>query len=305
MLEHNFDNYEIDNSINNLITNIISLQIEEKFIEENVTIIIENIITSLENDLSNQSEDKKEIIQKFYNNVKGKSIPAKINCGDEGHWLEKQMGLKPNSKNEPDINGYEMKKESNKITFGDFSASKYLFNIHDDFTRDEFIKTFGTQKDKKKGQKTIKRYSWSGECVPKYANGSWNQCGQKMIIDENENLCIYYSYQKDERTIKEKFKEFLKTENEILIAFWEKEKLSNHINRKFNKNGFFICKKDENKETYQKICFGKKFSFNDFISGLKNEKIFFDSGMYMGNTRNYSQFRADKNFWNSLIVQEF
>lgn len=38
------------------------------------------------------------------------------------------MGIKHNAKNEPDINGYEMKKSSNKITLGDFSASEYLFS---------------------------------------------------------------------------------------------------------------------------------------------------------------------------------
>jgi hypothetical protein len=38
------------------------------------------------------------------------------------------MGIKANNKNEPDILGYEMKKLSNKITFGDWSASEYLYS---------------------------------------------------------------------------------------------------------------------------------------------------------------------------------
>ena len=38
------------------------------------------------------------------------------------------MEISHNSNNEPDILGYEMKKNSSKITFGDFSASEYLFS---------------------------------------------------------------------------------------------------------------------------------------------------------------------------------
>ena len=51
----------------------------------------------------------KEISKKIF--IKNKIEP----CGDEGHWLEKMMGIKPNSNNEPDIYGYEQKKDSKKI----------------------------------------------------------------------------------------------------------------------------------------------------------------------------------------------
>ena len=68
------------------------------------------------------------------------------------------MGITHNAKNEPDINGYEMKKSSTKTTLGDFSASEYAFsrknrrkdiNILNNWTEDiklsrsDFIKTFG------------------------------------------------------------------------------------------------------------------------------------------------------------------
>lgn len=83
------------------------------------------------------------------------------------------MGLTLNSNNLPDIGGYEMKKDSKKISFGDWSA-EYLFSAKnilikkinkDDLvmTREEFIKTFGNKNDEKNG-----RYSWSGSCIPKY-----------------------------------------------------------------------------------------------------------------------------------------
>jgi hypothetical protein len=38
------------------------------------------------------------------------------------------MGIKHNSINGPDINGYEMKKYSTKTTLGDFSACEYVFS---------------------------------------------------------------------------------------------------------------------------------------------------------------------------------
>ena len=47
--------------------------------------------------------DKEKIISLFNNNVKGKEILLdKYNikhCGKEGYWLETQMGIKHNSKN--------------------------------------------------------------------------------------------------------------------------------------------------------------------------------------------------------------
>ncbi len=70
-----------------------------------------------------------------------------------------------------------------------------------------------------------------------------------------------------------------------------------HIDNKFDKKGFFICKKIGN--TYEKICFGKAFNFEYFIECIKNRKVIFDSGMYDGNIRNYSQFRGSC-FWNEL-----
>lgn len=77
-------------------------------------------------------DDKQHIITLFNTYVKDVEICLEginINhCGKEGHWLETKMGIKHNAKNEPDINGYEMKKSSNKTTLGDFSASEYAFS---------------------------------------------------------------------------------------------------------------------------------------------------------------------------------
>ena len=222
--------------------------------------ITENLIIGLNKITITDSEetsdkDKLNIIELFRKNIKDKKIELeKYNnkhCGKEGYWLEKQMNIKHNSQNEPDIHGYEMKKDSKKITFGDFSASEYLFSkdkkyINDtnkwdadlvNITKDQFIKFFGTQKILKNN-----RYSWSGSCIPTYNN--WNTCGQKLTV----------TYE----------------------------------------------------NTYNKICFGKKFDYECFIDGIKNKIVFFDSGMYIGNNRNYSQFRScTGNFWDTLIIEEY
>lgn len=259
--------------------------------------------------------DKKDIIKLFYDNVKGIEICLdnnvnKNHCGKEGHWLETRMGIKHNGRNEPDINGFEMKKQSNKkITLGDFNASEYAFsgknqriiiNEYNNWTddikidRNQFIKYFGNKNPKK-----YNRYSWSGKCVPTYNN--WNENGENLLINENNDIIIYYSYSKDTRDIKINFPEYLRNDN-IIIAIWKNEKMKNNINNKFNKKGFFICKKINNK--YEKICFGKPFNFEYFIDCIKNKKIIFDSGMYIGNNRNYSQFRGSE-FWDELIVEEY
>jgi len=235
-------------------------------------------------------------------NVKGKKFTGeKKHCGSEGQWLEDLFGISPNSNNDADLRGYEIKKESDKITFGDWSALEYLFTKKKRFTsnymtKNMFIETFGTFKDDKK------RYSWSGKCFPTY--GIWNYCGQIIEFDEDNNLCIYYSYEKDKRPKKNEFPTFLKKEKKILIAIWTYGKLEKHVNKKFNKKGFIICKKD-NSDVYNSICFGSPLDVNLFFEGIKKQKIYLDSGMYQGNNRNYSQFRANKDFWNSLIIEEY
>lgn len=257
--------------------------------------------------------DKQDIITLFNNNVKGVEIILEgkntKHCGKEGHWLETKMGIKQNAKNEPDINGYEMKKSSSKTTLGDFSASEYAFsgkNKRDNIntlnnwtdeiklSRSDFIKTFGNPNPNKEN-----RYSWSGSCVPTYNN--WNSNGQILTINENNDIIIYYSFSNDTRSIKVELPLFLQKDN-IVIALWKSSKMKPHIDNKFYKKGFFICKKIGN--TYEKICFGKAFNFEYFIECMKNKKIIFDSGMYDGNSRNYSQFRGSC-FWDELITEEY
>ncbi len=266
-------------------------------------------ISKEDEELKNIKITKDKIIELFTNNVKGKKVILdnydKCHAGKEGHWLELQMKIIHNSKNIPDIEGFEMKKSSNKITIGDFSASEYAFskrrskinNLNGwskdlEITRTEYIHYFGEFNEVKK------RYSWSGKCVPKY--GKYNDCGQIIEFNEFNDIIIKYSYSKDTRERKTEFPNFLKYDN-ITIAFWSVTKMKTHIDKKFNCRGFFICKKEN--DTYQKICFGKPFNFEYFVMSFKCGKIIFDSGMYEGNSRNYSQFRGSS-FWDELIYEE-
>ena len=310
--------YEVDADYNDIINEMNQLWEREKdeFIKTYLKVNVDNKISVIMEDtkcnISNdENHDKQHIITLFNTYVKGVEICLEgqniKHCGKEGHWLEKKMGINHNAKNEPDINGYEMKKSSSKTTLGDFSASEYAFsgknkrtsinilnNWTDEikFSRNDFIKTFGNQNKEH-------RYSWSGSCVPTY--NIWNSNGEILTINENNDIIIYYSFSNDTRKRKIDFPLFLQNDN-IVIALWKSSKMKPHIDNKFDKKGFFICKKLGN--TYEKICFGKAFNFGYFIECIKNKKIIFDSGMYDGNSRNYSQFRGSC-FWNELITEEY
>jgi len=305
-------------------------------------------------------KDKGEIIRRWDQNVKGKQLDTSFknqkHCGKEGHCLEEAMGIKPNGKNEPDIFGFEMKKESNKISFGDWSASEYLFTKDKEISckmyrdklsklglkmtgnkktlkarfekycgennivpvcqssreklkklnqgkdiklsRKQYIETFGTPKEKKNN-----RYSWSGKCFPTVKG--FNDCGQKININENEDIIINYCNKYDKRENTNVLEKLNITEDEeITIAVWPKEWLKQKVEDKFNKKGFFICKKE--KGVYSHICFGNVIDYNCFITKFKSGDIILDSGMAdRGNGRNYSHFRASGKLWNSLITEEY
>jgi len=299
--------------MNDITDSLSNIKLDNNKLKKDDVDDILNNLNNLKLDDVKEKDNKSKIIEIFNNNVKNKKIDIsssnKNHDGAEGHWLEKQMGLKPNGKNQPDIHGYEMKKENSKITFGDYAASEYIFStkkpiineknkwINDkvNMTNTEFIKIFGTLKEPKN------RYSWSGSCVPTY--DTWNDCGQKLIISENNDICIYYSYSKDKRELKNNFPEYLK-HDDLLIVIWLKDKLSKNINDKFNKNGFFICKKNNN-NCFNEICFGPPICYELFIEHIKKKNIIFDSGMVTGNSRKYSHFRGTVKFWNSLISDKY
>lgn len=120
------------------------------------------------------------------------------------------------------------------------------------------------------------------------------------------NILALYSYKKDKKNkdINEKFK-FKKI---ICIAIWSCDRMKKLVENKFNQKGFFICKKNKD-DIYEKICFGRAFTYEFFIEKIKTGEIFFDSGMYYDkdkpNNRLYSQWRANEKFWNNNIIEEY
>lgn len=247
-----------------------------------------------------REEIKKKIITLFDKKVRGKkSDTTSSNArhdGKDGHWLETQMGIAHNGNNAPDINGFEMKNHTtSKTTFGDWSPDYSLFkrkvNI---LKRDQFLQIFGAPNIEKEN-----RYSWSGKPCPKI--NTFNEFGQKLEIDECNNILTIYSFKKDKRVNKDKIVPKDLQQDRLIIASWSAELMKKRVEKKFNKLGWFKCNKNS-ESVYTSIVFGDPINFKTWITGVKKGLIFFDSGMYDGNPRPYSQWRANNNYWESLIT---
>jgi hypothetical protein len=241
-------------------------------------------------------QTSEQIISLFRANVVGKKAPKVEGEADgaQGHWLEKQFGLTPNGRNEPDIDGFELKKDSSRISFGDWSADYYIFkNEQHRLDRDGFLSIFGTFTPQKN------RFSWSGSVVPKY--GLWNEFGQTLYIDERNNVYALYNWRMDLRPDKERIVPQEFRNGNLVLACWKATSLALKVEEKFNRKGWFICLKDES-GAFVELGFGEPIAFTSFIEFVKSGEVFFDSGMYEGNERPYSQWRANKTFWYARIV---
>jgi len=247
--------------------------------------------------------DKDKIIALFNKNVKGKrpdtSSMNENHDGKGGHWLERMMGVKANASNSPDLYGFEMKNDTTiKTTFGDWSADYYIFKDPDNkFTRDDFLYFFG-QPNKKKGG----RLSWSGTPAP--VINKVNPFGQILLVDQNSNIHAQYNFSQDQRKDKSSIIPFSLQIDNLTIALWEKESLKKKLEKKFNEKGWFKCIKNK-KGLYESMVFGDPISFEEWIQFVKSGDVFFDSGMYQGNKRPYSQWRANNSFWDKLKTSHY
>ncbi|WP_428817678.1 LlaMI family restriction endonuclease [Clostridium butyricum] len=265
---------------------------------------------------------KEMIIKLFRENVKGKcadsSSANQKHDGKDGHWLERQFGIKANADNKADLWGYELKNQTtSKTTFGDWSANEYIYTS-DQYKnlfkgnnkkerQDSFLQIFGQANTEKGG-----RHSWSGTPCPKI--DGYNTFGQKLQIVDNKAIVVVYSFSKDARKNKNEIvpQEFRK--EGLILARWFGETspstkrvdtcLKLKLEKKFNDKGWFTCKKDENGK-YNEICFGEPINFNSWIKLVANGTVYFDSGMYEGNSRPYSMWRANNTFWDSLITERY
>lgn len=258
-------------------------------------------------------DDKKKIIKRivklFYSNVKGKKPEtSSSNLGHDGkggHWLENQMGISHNADNAPDLWGFEMKNNTSvKTTFGDWSADYYIYTDNKYFAknkvianRDRFMEIFGASNVLKNN-----RYAWSGKPAPKV--GSYNEFGQKLLIDKSSNILAVYSFKADKRKNKNDIVPHIMRNQRIVLAKWDAKILAQKVERKFNKLGWFKCLQDET-GVYSNIIFGGPINFESWIDGVKKGLIIFDSGMHVGNVRPYSNWRANNKYWNSLILEKY
>ena len=216
--------------------------------------------------------------------------------GEEGIWIEKQMGLKPNSKNEPDILGYEMKKKSNVITFIDKQTDEK-------FLEGKAINKRNKLK-KEKWWKLFERTN-SKDCrVGGWKLNIWDNNGQCLQTDNDNNINIAYSWEQDKREDKEeKMSDYYKNKKEHVIGTWRKDTLKKCIERKFNNKGWITFKKDK-ENRYEKICFGSPIDFDKWISSFKKREVYYD-GYSRLNGRWRGTFRAKKDWWNKQITSEY
>lgn len=248
-------------------------------------------------------KNKQKIISTFRSSIKGKrSDTLKSNAkhdGKDGHWLEKEMGLKLNASNSPDFLGFEMKNDTTgKTTFGDWSADYYVFTDPQyQLQRDDFLKIFG-KPNLSKGE----RCSWSGEPCPQI--GKMNLFGQTLEVDTDNNIFAKYSYSMDKRSDKKEIVPERFRKDNIVLAKWDAHSIKKKLENKFNQNGWFKCLKDKN-GVYYSIVFGNPINYDNWIKLVRSGDVFFDSGMYQGNPRPYSQWRATNKFWDSLITSRY
>lgn len=248
-------------------------------------------------------DGKREIIRRFNENVRGKKADSSTannrHDGKDGHWLETQMGVEHNRKTEPDLFGYEMKNQTtSKTTFGDWSADYYLFKDETfNIDRDEFLKIFGKANVKKGG-----RFSWSGEPCPKIQ--TVNAFGQTLVVDANNDILAIYSFSKDARADKATIVPSRFQIENLVLARWDKLSIQKKLEDKFNQKGWFKCLKNQ-EGIYDAIVFGNPINFENWLALVKTGDVFFDSGMYQTNSRNYSQWRANNSLWEKLITSRY
>ena len=257
---------------------------------------------------------EQKIVDLFMANVFGKTANTsdlnQAHDGKKGHWLETQMGVKRNRNTAPDLLGYEMKDgTSSKISFGDWSADYYLFDNEEIFPNNEnlkrvqrrdkfFLPVFGKANEKKQG-----RFSWSGEPIPKI--NEYSTHGTILTVDQDNNILITYSFMNDTRENKHSIVPTdLQIEN-LILAEWYASTMQKKVDDKFNQKGWFVCKKDKKTHVYNQIGFGNPISFEQWISMVKTGDIFFDSGMYQGNNRPYSQWRANNTTIDKLLIRTY
>lgn len=285
--------------------------------------------------LLSKTDSKKSIIRHFHQNVLGKyPSPQELEAahkGKLGHWLEINLGGKIDADGNADLNGYECKVDSAKVSWGDWGAPYRIFcdrsykffnskySYHNMWLLVEALGVERSHKDKGK------YYSMSGDHIPTFINDS-TYIGLKMI-ESDKDISIIYNYSSDKRENK-----FLKVPDELkkdglLIYKWfgtdksfnqyrdivEKNKLpievkfsganasvslEERIRRKFGIYGTVVGMKNEN--GFFGLKFLKTINFDDWINFFKQKNVIYDTGLTTRNKRPYNQWRSSAAFMRNL-----
>ena len=251
---------------------------------------------------SNDDDEGKQQIKKIFDDAV-RNVPICLDgqnaghSGKEGHWLETKMGIKHNSKNEPDINGYEMKTGKGVTTFID-KAPDIFYVDGIAIPSGQFTKYKQSSFDKYAFTKNTDVPTMGGWSFLK-SHAEYNHGGQGLRTDDNNNLYVIYDYEHDKRENKDELN-LNKTLHPIMR--WNADSLKNAIEKKFNVKGFFKCIKQNN--AYVKMCFGGPITFATWIDELKKGIIYHD-GYSKPKGRWRHVFRAKNAFWDSLITEEY
>ena len=256
--------------------------------------------------MSNDRKAVRSIIEeRFEKFVKGQAPDLagyhKGHDGAEGDWLTKKVGLTVNGKNEPDFMGFEMKKDSAKTSFGDWSPDFALYlspsrGTKSELPRSEFLRIFGTPKPHKEPRKNG-RHSWSGEVFPTVKG--INKYGQVMKVDKSGDIKALYYFKSDQRQDKSKIVPPKYQVEGLVLAHWTHGSMRQRLERKFNQLGWFKCIKDSSGR-YTSLQFGRPITYEAFLEMVISGDVFCDCGMHDGNPRPYMTWRASHRIWDLL-----
>lgn len=287
-----------------------------------------------------REESKTLIIQNFNKNVLGKN-PLQFKSesnhkGKIGHWLETNLGGVVDADGNADLNGFECKKESKKVSWGDWGPNYRIFadKSYETFNKQRlfenmwsFVKTFGAERiHSSKGL----YHSLSGSHVPQKVNDLTNF---GLSLEENlGDISLLYNHEEDKRLNKNQIpREFQK--NNLLIYKWFGTDLNFHlfknqvisqrlpievnftgvnasvsleerIRRKFGVYGVVIGLHDESKGFYG-LKFLKQISFKDWISYFRKKDIIYDTALTTKNRRPYNQWRSTEKFMGTLEEETY
>jgi hypothetical protein len=283
-----------------------------------------------------KEESKASIVRYFHQNVLGKFpdpsyLKSKHN-GKLGHWLEVGLGGDIDADGKADLNGFECKVDSPKVSWGDWGANYRIFADKSFSAFDnkfivnnmwEFVRIFGVPRDDPiKG----KYFSWSGDHVPEIINES--KFTGISLVERDCDISMIYNYEDDKRENKDQCVPLqFKKENLVLLKWYGKNEsfnnfvadlknrqlpieikltgknasvsLEERIRRKFGIYGI-VAGLHNKVDGFYGLKFLKRVTLEDWMSYFKNKNVIFDTGLTTRNARPRNQWRSTKKFMATL-----